>query len=109
LLQRTITISATSSRWDSVIAVTSLSLKNAVENHFTAKQQRAQRTYSKNKSHPFGEVIDHLNFDSNLCFSWRLCVFAVEILIPTAAFRLSADRFCDRSAIHSIHALWNSC
>ena len=57
----------------------SLILKNAVENHFTAKQQRAQRTYSKNKSHPFGEAIDHLNFDSNLCFSLHLCVFAVEI------------------------------
>jgi hypothetical protein len=40
-------------------------LKTAVENHFTAKPPRAQRTYSKNKSHPFGEAIDHLVFESN--------------------------------------------
>jgi apolipoprotein N-acyltransferase len=46
-----------------------LILKNAVENHFTAKPQRAQRTYSKIKLRPFGEAIDHLDFDSDLCFS----------------------------------------
>ncbi len=57
-------------------------LKNAVERAFLAKTPRAQRTYSKNKSHPFGpfgEAIDHLDFDSNLCISWRLCALAVEV------------------------------
>jgi hypothetical protein len=43
-----------------------LSLENAVENHFTAKPPRAQRTYSKIKLHSFGEAIDHLNFKSVL-------------------------------------------
>jgi hypothetical protein len=56
-----------------------LSLENAVENHFTAKPPRTQRTYSKNKSHPFGEAIDHLVFDSDLSFSLRLCALAVEV------------------------------
>jgi hypothetical protein len=59
--------------------IPNVSLKNAVENHFTAKPQRAQRTYNKIKLHPFGEAIDHLDFDSNLCFSWRLCALAVEV------------------------------
>jgi apolipoprotein N-acyltransferase len=56
-----------------------MNLKNAVENHFTAKPKRAQRTYDKIKLHPFGESIDPLYFDSNLCFSWRLCALAVEV------------------------------
>ena len=43
-------------------------LKNAVENHFTAKPPRAQRTYSKNKIHPFGESIDHSGFTFDLRF-----------------------------------------
>ncbi len=54
-----------------------LSLKNAVENHFTAKQQRAQRTYIKNKIHLFGEVLDHTKLSSKPCLSFvslRLCV-----------------------------------
>jgi hypothetical protein len=69
-------------------------LENAVENHFTAKPPRAQRTYSKIKIHPFGETIDHLSFIQNLDFPkcpngvWRLCAFAVEVLIPTAVFRM---------------------
>jgi hypothetical protein len=42
-----------------------ITLKNALVNHFTAKPLRTQRTYRKNKSHPFGEVVDHLDFDSN--------------------------------------------
>jgi hypothetical protein len=44
-----------------------------------AKPPRAQRTYSKIKSHPFGEAIDHLVFDSDFCFSLRLCALAVEV------------------------------
>jgi hypothetical protein len=36
--------------------------------------------------HSFGEAIDHIDFDSDLCFSWRLCAFAVEVFIPTAVF-----------------------
>jgi hypothetical protein len=54
-----------------------LNLKNAVENHFTAKQQRAQRTYIKNKTHLFGEVLDHTKLNSKPCLSFvslRLCV-----------------------------------
>jgi DNA invertase Pin-like site-specific DNA recombinase len=54
-----------------------LILKNAVENHFTAKQQRAQRTYIKNKTHLFGEVLDHTKLNSKPCLSFvslRLCV-----------------------------------
>ena len=54
-----------------------LSLKNAVENHFTAKQQRAQRTYIKNKIRLFGEVLDHTKLSSKPCLSFvslRLCV-----------------------------------
>jgi hypothetical protein len=39
-----------------------ISLENAVENHFTAKPPRAQKTYSKINIHPFGETIDHLGF-----------------------------------------------
>ena len=45
-----------------------INLKTAVENHFTAKPPRAQRTYSKNKSHPFGEAIDHSDFNYNPIF-----------------------------------------
>jgi hypothetical protein len=56
-----------------------IKLKNAVENYFTAKPPRAQRTYSKNKSHAFGEAIDHLVFESNPRISLRLCAFAVEV------------------------------
>jgi hypothetical protein len=56
-----------------------LNLENAVENHFTAKPLRTQRTYSKINIHPFGEAIDHLDFIQTLAFSWRLCVFAVEV------------------------------
>ncbi len=55
----------------------SLILKNAEENHFTAKQQRAQRTYIKNKIHLFGEVLDHTKLNSKPCLSFvslRLCV-----------------------------------
>ncbi len=54
-------------------------LKNAVENHFTAKPPRAQRTYSKDRVHWFSEAIERLNFESNPCFSWRLCAFAGEV------------------------------
>jgi hypothetical protein len=53
-----------------------LTLENAVENHFTAKPPRAQRTYSKINIHPFGEAIDHLGFIQTLVF---LGVFAVEV------------------------------
>ena len=54
-----------------------MTLKNAVESHFTAKQQRAQRTYIKNKIHLFGEVLDHTKLNSKPCLSFvslRLCV-----------------------------------
>jgi hypothetical protein len=51
----------------------------ALENHFTAKPPRAQRTCSKNEIHPFGEAIDHLDFETNPLFPSRLCVFAVEV------------------------------
>jgi hypothetical protein len=44
-------------------------LKKVVGNHFTAKPQRAQRTHGKIKLHAIDEVIDQLNFDSNLCFA----------------------------------------
>ena len=73
----------------------SVSLKNAVENHLTAKPPRAQypvgalRTYRKIKRHLFGEAIDRLDIDSDLCFSWRLCVFAVKGFIPTSVSRVS--------------------
>ena len=53
-----------------------VSLKNAVEKYFTAKPQRAQRTYIKNKIHPFGEVVDHTKLNSKPCLSLaslRLC------------------------------------
>jgi hypothetical protein len=50
-----------------------------VENHFTAKPPRTQRTYSKINIYPFGEAIDHLDFIQTLAFSWRLCLFAVEV------------------------------
>jgi hypothetical protein len=62
---------------------TGVILNNAVENRFTAKPPRAQRTYSKKKNHLFGlfgEATDHLDVDSNPCFPWRLCAFAVEVL-----------------------------
>jgi hypothetical protein len=71
------------------LSFNSLALKNAVENHFTAKPPRAQRTYRKINFHPFDGDIDPLDFDSVLCFPWRLCAFAVEFFIPTAVFRLS--------------------
>jgi hypothetical protein len=66
-----------------------INLENAVENHFTAKTPRAQRTYSRDKTHPIGEDLEHTRFHSNPCFSYvpqrgiaslRLCVFAVEVL-----------------------------
>jgi hypothetical protein len=34
---------------------------------------------AKDLHHPFGEAIDQLDFDSEPCFSWRLCDLAVEI------------------------------
>jgi hypothetical protein len=46
-----------------------ITLKNAVEKYFTAKPQRAQRTYIKNKIHPFGEVVDHTKLNSKPCLS----------------------------------------
>ncbi len=46
----------------------SITLKNAVEGHFTAKPQGAQRTYIKNKIHPFGEALDHTKLNSKPAF-----------------------------------------
>jgi hypothetical protein len=57
-------------------------LENAVENHFTAKPPRAQRTYSKIKLHPFDEAIDHLDFDGS-------SGFCVGMFIPSHGMRLS--------------------
>ena len=60
-------------------------LEKAVENHFTAKPPRAQRTYKK-RDHLFNEAVDRLDFESNPCFPMcpngvlRLRVFAVEVL-----------------------------
>ena len=59
-----------------------MTLENLAENHFTAKPQRAQRSNSKIKLHPFGEfgkAIDHIDFNSGICFSLRLCALAVEV------------------------------
>jgi hypothetical protein len=50
-----------------------------------------QRTYSKFKLRQFGEDIDPIDFDSDLCFFWRLCAFAVEVLIPTLVFHHRAQ------------------
>jgi hypothetical protein len=67
----------------------SMNLKNAVENHFTAKPPRAQRTYIKDKNHSFGEAEDRTNVNSKPWISWRLCDLAVEVCIPTAFFRMN--------------------
>ena len=40
---------------------------------FYRKDEKSAKDYSKNRHHPFGEAINHLDFDSDLCFSLRLC------------------------------------
>ena len=82
-----------------------MSLENAVGNHFTAKTPRAQRTYSRDKTHPIGEDLEHTRFHSNPCFSYvpqrgiaslRLCGGS---FIPTAFFRMSAMMLAAPSAV----------
>jgi hypothetical protein len=70
-----------------------LTLKKAVENHFTAKTPRAQRTYSKDKIHLFGEGKDHMYFNSNSCFSLASSRLCGGSLIPTSFSRLTRGRF----------------
>ena len=53
----------------SVCSFLRFNLENAVENNFTAKTPRAQRTYSKDKIHPIGEDQERTHFHSNPCFS----------------------------------------
>jgi hypothetical protein len=59
-----------------------MNLKNAVENHFTAKPQRAQRTYIKNKIHLFGEALDHTKLNSKSCLSLASLRWKFEFLLP---------------------------
>ncbi len=76
-----------------------MSLENAVGNHFTAKTPRAQRTYSRDKTHPIGEDLEHTRFHSNPCFpfaSLRLCGGS---FIPTAFFSMSAMMLAALSAV----------
>ena len=82
-----------------------INLENAVKNHFTAKTPRAQRTYSKDKAHLFGEDTKHTLFYSKPCFSYvpqrgiassRLCGGS---FIPTAFSRINF------SAINQVHHL----
>ena len=54
-------------------------LENAVENHFTAKPQRTERTYRKNKNHRLSETLVHLAFETNPCVSLRLSGLAVDV------------------------------
>ena len=66
----------------------SFDLESAVENHFTAKTPRAQRTYSKDKIHPIGEGQERTHFHSNPCFSLASSRLCGESFIPTAFFRI---------------------
>ncbi len=68
--------------------ISSLILKKAVENHFTAKTPRARRTYNKDKSHTFGEDKDHTHSNSNSCFSLASSRLCGGSFIPTAFSRL---------------------
>ena len=63
-------------------------LENAVENHFTAKTPRAQRTYNRDKIHPIGEDQEHTRFHSNPCFSLAYLRLCGGSFIPTAFFRI---------------------
>ena len=74
--------SSTALRWNMKV------LKKALKNYFTAKTPRAQRTCSKDKTHLFGEDVNHPHFYLNSCSplaSSRLCGGSS---IPTAIYRL---------------------
>ena len=75
-------------------------LENAVENHFTAKTPRAQRTYNRDKIHPIGEDQEHTRFHSNPCFSFASLRLCGGNFIPTAFFRFGATR----SLINAVNA-----
>ena len=81
-----------------------MSLENAVENYLTAKTPRAQypvgalRTYSRDKTHPIGEDLEHTRFHSNPCFSFASLRLCGGSFIPTAFFRMSAMMLAAPSA-----------
>jgi hypothetical protein len=57
-----------------------LNVEKAVENHFTAKPPRAQRTCSKDKFFRLVKKMITRVLIQTLAFLWRLRVFAVEVL-----------------------------
>ena len=69
-----------------VPSLVSITLKNAVGIELPSqrrKDAKKKHEFEQNEYdlclHQTGEDIDHLVFDSDLCFSWRLCALAVEV------------------------------
>ena len=71
------------------ISAATLILKKAVENYFTAKTPRAQRTYRKNRIHPLGQNKAHTHFNPNNCFSLASSRLCGGSFIPTTFFRFT--------------------
>ena len=65
-----------------------MTIKSEVENHFTAKTPRAQRTESREKNNYFTESVKHNHSYSNSSFSLASSRLCGGSFIPAVFFRM---------------------